>query len=649
MWFGRANASPRPTVGEILILTAILVAIGVAMVPCHWTSTWADEEFTGWVVPIANRLAGGQLLYTDGGHLPLPPLSFVLASLLFGSHGIWLSESALNFTFQCLAIVILYVGLSRRLPRPVPFLAALATMPIFFSLAKTIAYDAIAQALASLVAVTALVEALPGCGRAPPMRDPAARRPHAARRLVAVAAATAACVLAKQSTGFGAALGVCGVLVLFPRTDPLRQRMRRMGAYVAAVIAALLLGCVVLSPFMSISGFVTDVFVTGSEPKGGSLTLLANLYGYISQIWGEWTPTMMGGVLALVILGTAASRWSDGDSGTGTGEPDGRNPRTLVIGSLWLTYVAALAGVAGGLFAVISRGPSPLMLTAFSPIFGFLPGQLLSAGLFLCLLLVALAGLSSILPDRLRPTGIGPLVVLSLVLFSTALFHSLSDRRFRWTYDNNPLIMMAVAALIALSWRALRRLFPRARVAFVVLTSVGAFALQLGMWSTPGATTQRVRMCTETWPEVRYLRGAKLMAKGAGMRDVAHLVRQLAPNATDTVLLLPEDPNVESWFERPRPALSGAIVFVDQYWDRYVDVDFARLERDPPKVIVIGPRYHGRFVQLFYHGNTGAARLIERVDRELLPRHYRLLAEQKIKINVKEDFMDIYVRVEDVH
>ncbi|MBI3782444.1 MAG: hypothetical protein HY270_03485 [Deltaproteobacteria bacterium] len=133
------------------------------------------------------------------------------------------------------------------------------------------------------------------------------------------------------------------------------------------------------------------------------------------------------------------------------------------------------------------------------------------------------------------------------------------------------------------------------------------------------------------------------------MREVLHSVWGLAPNPNDQVLLLPADPNVESWLARPRPALAGAIIFVDQYWDRYVDVDFARLVTAPPKVIVIGPRFIGRFFQLGWHGQTGAARLMARVEKELLPTHYRLAAQQKIKVNIREDFMDIYVRIDDAN
>jgi hypothetical protein len=122
-------------------------------------------------------------------------------------------------------------------------------------------------------------------------------------------------------------------------------------------------------------------------------------------------------------------------------------------------------------------------------------------------------------------------------------------------------------------------------------------------------------------------------------------VRRLAPDPeADEVLLLPDDPNVESWFERRRPALQGAIVFADQYWDRYVDADFARLCEQPPKVIVLGPRHSWRPVSRQWNVDRGCERLIDRALNELLPQHYELVASQEIHYSGKHDYVDIYVR-----
>ena len=131
------------------------------------------------------------------------------------------------------------------------------------------------------------------------------------------------------------------------------------------------------------------------------------------------------------------------------------------------------------------------------------------------------------------------------------------------------------------------------------------------------------------------------------MRHLVRVVRRLSPKPEDRVLLLPGDPNVEAWFERPHPLLACPIVFVDQYWDRYVDEDFARLVAEPPTVIVIGPRKVGQFIMAL-NGMSGAARLMARVDKELLPRFYRLVATHRVPVPAMapgfRDTMDVYVR-----
>jgi hypothetical protein len=130
------------------------------------------------------------------------------------------------------------------------------------------------------------------------------------------------------------------------------------------------------------------------------------------------------------------------------------------------------------------------------------------------------------------------------------------------------------------------------------------------------------------------------------MRGLVRLVRGLT-GPEDRVLILPEDPNVGAWLERPRPALTSAVTFADQYWDRYVDEDVRRLAAAPPRVIVMGPRsFAPRFARLFGHPGWGVGRLSERVARELLPRAYVLHASHEIAFQGGTDWMDVYVRRE---
>jgi hypothetical protein len=128
------------------------------------------------------------------------------------------------------------------------------------------------------------------------------------------------------------------------------------------------------------------------------------------------------------------------------------------------------------------------------------------------------------------------------------------------------------------------------------------------------------------------------------MRELVRLVRELT-GSDESVLLLPEDPNVGAWLGRPRPHLTSAIAFADQYWDRYVEEDVQRLAAAPPRVIVVGPRgIAPRFARLFGKRHWGVERLSERIERELLPRAYVLHVAHVIAFQGGTERMDIYVR-----
>jgi hypothetical protein len=174
-----------------------------------------------------------------------------------------------------------------------------------------------------------------------------------------------------------------------------------------------------------------------------------------------------------------------------------------------------------------------------------------------------------------------------------------------------------------------------------LIHAAAAGAIQLAFWTTVGAQVRAVQACTERWPEVEHLAGARMQPAAQDMRDLVHLVRRLAPDASDSVLLLPEDPGVEAWFERPRPRLSSAIIFSDQYWNHYVHLDFMRLTQDPPAVIIIGPGRVGRRFASLWSGSV--RRLMRRIEADLLPRRYSLAAAHPIQLPSGEDRMEVYV------
>jgi hypothetical protein len=625
------RALDASTAVEILVLLAILVALGFALVPCRATAFWVHGEFTGWVVPIGNRMAEGQVLYADGGHMPLPPLAFVLSALLLGSEGRWIHESLLNHVLQSLTLLVLYAGLARGLPRPVPFLTVLGSFALFFSLTKSILYDPAVQLLVALLAVLTIAQTEPGRGDVP------GRRRLRLGGLAGLAGVTAAALLSKQNTGLGALAGCACALALFPRSAGTGERLARAALYCGLSGLALLAGCLLLLPYIDVRGFFVDVFLTGSEPKGGSALALTNLRGYAREIVELATPARLGAVALLVIAGILGAR--------GGGSRASANQRPILA-----AYVVALAAAGAG-FAASSSWipglPSSQGFVAYYHLFtpiahlGWLPKYVMSTGLILLLVIPALC-----LRQRLARRELTLLAALALVTLPAAVMHSLSVSSFRWTYDNNPLIVPAIGALCLFGFWTTQRLPVRLHAPAIALIAAAAL-LQFTLWSTSAHLIRRLEQCTRSWPEVRHLAGARLPPAADFLRELVAVVRRVAPAPEDEVLFLPNDPDVEAWFDRARPKLSGAIVFVDQYWDRYVDGDFERLALDPPEVIVIAPRNWGPFMQTFWGaGDRGARRLTMRVIFELLPQRYDLHASIGVPTlrPVVDDYMDIWVR-----
>lgn len=272
--------------------------------------------------------------------------------------------------------------------------------------------------------------------------------------------------------------------------------------------------------------------------------------------------------------------------------------------------------------------------------------MLLLAGLSLSLLSAGSAA-SPAFARRISWLSVPALGPLSLIFLPAAVFHSLSVESFRWQYDNNPLIFSSLALVIWAAPRFLGRASTGRRLA---LWSPATAAVIIVLM-VPRLTNQisAVLVCRTQWPEIRHLDVARLRPDAIGMRDLVACVRSSCQRANqDQVLLLPEDPNVEAWLDRSRPNLSSAIIFADQYWDRWVEADFAALEKDPPRVIIIGPRDTWRRFGRLWHVNEGAERLIDLVRLRLLPDRYVLAKEQPILFHGGgKDFMDIYVRRDD--
>lgn len=631
------TAEPRVSLLEVAILLALLVYLGLQIVPAHWTSIWLDREFTGWQTPVANRMARGLQLYEDTAHSPMPPLSFVALRLLTGGHGVWFSENLVNFVTQGLIVLLLYAGLAPYLPRPIPFLVALGTLAAFLSFGKTVYYDQLAQLWVAALAVLAVRALHPPRGDSTALFDTPTPRPAGIPALAAMGLLSALAVLTKQNTGGGASIGVLVYLLLFPARLPWRIRCRQAGLYLASCAALFFLVSLALAPFISVRGMIVDVFLTGSEPKGGPGPLLQALGRF------ALSTLMAGGVVGLpagAVLYLRSRRRRGGPApGASQGGPAGWASAPAGGFQIWAISGAALAGVAVCIVLFRSEG-----LALLRPYVG---EAFLTLGLGGAVFIVTLA---RFFPRQLaRPARdqASAIAGFAVVLLPPALLHSLSVSEFRWTVDNNPMIGASLAVLFAGAAWMLGAL-PTAKASGTLqatLMAFLAFFVQLSIWGGMAVQLYSTSFCTESWPEIRHLRGARLRETAREMRSLVHRVRELAPDErNDAVLLLPGDPNTEAWFERPEPALTSLIIFQDQYWDRYVEEDFRRLAANPPKVIVIGPRdaWPG-FFDLWQKG-YGAKRLIRKIEHELIPARYEHVAGHPIMFAGILEHMDVYVR-----
>ncbi len=504
-----------------LVLIAVVGVAAWRLVPCRWIPVALDPEFAGWVAPLSNRFADGMVLYTDGAHSPLPPVPFVLLYAVGGGQATWRTESAVNLALLGVTALVTYAAIARATSPAVAFVAVLAALPVFLASRKSLAYDAVVQALVA-------------CGAWLVMRwhDERSRKWLAALAIVGGLA-----VLSKHNTAVGLIGGACLVVAL--GGGAVDAVVVGVGTVVAA--AALLL---VLSPFASVPGFVADVLVHGAEPKGGAATMWSNLGEYAAQ---------------LVHFRTVAV------------------PTRVASGLLQASFFLAVAGM------LVRRRSA--------------------------------------------------LAALTTVTVLAALAHSLSTSLFRWWYDVNPLIPVAFAWVVVLAgavpWRML------AATAVLLAITWGSYGPEIA---------RRLDACTVPWPEVAAYAGARMPARADGLRTLIARVRALS-TPTDRVLLLPNDPDLASAFGRPAPALSSLILFVDQYWERFVDADFARIRADPPAIIVVGPMSTLGF-QWYWNGDKRRTdRLIRHVMRDLAPTAYEPPEAWPFTRNDgSRDVMRLYVR-----
>jgi len=282
----------------LVLLALLLASLGAVIVPAHWNSIWGDRDFTDWSVPIANRLHDGTRLYTEGFHSPMPPLPFILPRLLFPHGGIWLDGNLLNYTFQSGMVLLLFWAFSRRLGASAALVTALAAIPVYLAMPKTMLYDSMAQ---FLVAATGIAAAsLVGRDKSKhPLTPSLSPSPSGGEgemesavggsgrqwwKLPVLALSLALLLLTKQNTAIGALLGVSLLLLFLPWSQTFRCRCANLAIMLLLTVVIFCAIALAFRQFLSFRGLIHDVFLTGSEPKGGPVRIIKSLLIYNMQI-----------------------------------------------------------------------------------------------------------------------------------------------------------------------------------------------------------------------------------------------------------------------------------------------------------------------------------------------------------------------------
>lgn len=76
-------------------------------------------------------------------------------------------------------------------------------------------------------------------------------------------------LLTKQNTAIGTLIGLSALLLAAPAAQPPGRRWRRALLALTLTLACFCLLAAAILPWASLAGLVQDVFLHGSEPKGG--------------------------------------------------------------------------------------------------------------------------------------------------------------------------------------------------------------------------------------------------------------------------------------------------------------------------------------------------------------------------------------------
>jgi hypothetical protein len=399
-----------------------------------------------------------------------------------------------------------------------------------------------------------------------------------------------------------------------------------MGAFAAGLAGGLAaVALVVVAVGADVGEFVQAVLVDGPPLKGGTRALLRILFLFVfhfDAIRNTIVPTAV-----VIAIGVSMSRRRGSVHVGAEPEPGrslGRFSVALVLASSIVTFGVATSMLAGEVRGLELRFTSICEDLKNVPAYGFVYAMVFFA---------AHLHESSAPTDRARQRG-HALNALVLSTMTTSLVYDTSFVEFIPFYFNDPSIPVVLLCLFVATEES-------------GLVWATPLVLAVAMLPLFGVKLNRA-LSDDTYVEGTQWQGLRVNYRGVEILRVAARARELA-GPSGKVLVLPEDVELVGLIDRPRPRLSGAIVFVDQYPKRLLADDLRELDRNPPDVVIIHPRRARDWRSVFHTWTTGsgAELFTDHVLTKLLPRRYVLDSSYPSIYFWDQGQLDLYRRADE--
>jgi hypothetical protein len=562
-------------------------AFVAASVPRLTNYNSGDIELSGWTGFVATRLTAGERPYVDFV-TPIGPASLLLRSALERMTGELRLFDELLLIAGCrfLLALLAYAIAVTVTSRTTASLVAIATLALLLGSSRDNAFEVLGQ-----LAIWASL----ACGAR-------ALRASAAPRKIWWIGAGACSALA---LGFDARCAVAAmiawILLLGFSAFRSRELLVDLGAWGrgAGIGLGLVLALVLLCGSTPLA-FAQSVLGDGLTFAGGTaLFAWAPLRSALTREAYSSSLLLTAGTVILAAKLVLAK--TPDPAPRGVTEEASSAERAAILGALIAVIVAL--GCAVGLLLTGGRAlPRQLLMVSLNA------GAIAGAGILLGCFYVGYGSRSATGGDRDNARALS-------LLFGFALVAALL--RDPWLFGIHPTQggdALTAVALIFVFLAAQKTGWPLARPLILALALCGLFGLKLHR-----------ALDTSTLVRTGYWSGLRVNHRGLELLAASRRVRELT-RPQDTVLVVPEDPEIAALIGRPRPHLRGSIVFSNHYPARLLESDRSELDLRPPRVVVIHPRrpeqWQPWLVAFSPHGAATVLSLF--VSATELPRRYRL-------------------------